>query len=171
MVIVMSKLYLITGPAGVGKSTVSKLLAEGKEKSALIEGDDIYHFVKGGYVSPWKDGNHLEVFWKNCFDIINNFLECGYDVVFNYIINKEDLEMIKKRFPNIDIKFVLLIADDETLIDRDNQRNEDCRMGERVLILKNSFIKQNFPKQYILDTSRLSLEDIVREVDNNNYEL
>ena len=38
-------LYIITGPAGVGKSTVSKMLAETKVKSALIEGDDIYHQV------------------------------------------------------------------------------------------------------------------------------
>lgn len=163
----MSKLYLITGPAGVGKSTISKTLAERKEKSALIEGDDIYHFVKGGYVSPWKEENHLEVFWKNCMDIINNFLECDYDVVFNYIINKKDLEMIRKRFPDQDIKFVLLIAADKTLIDRDNQREEDCRMGERVLILKNSFIKQNFPKQYILDTTNLSIQETVKEIDTN----
>lgn len=91
----MNKLYLITGPAGVGKSTISKLLAESKNKCVLIEGDEVYHFVKGGYISPWKEGNHLAVFWKNTIDIINNFLESGYDVVFNYIINKNELENIK----------------------------------------------------------------------------
>lgn len=32
----MGYLYIITGPLGVGKSTVSKLLAVEKEKSALI---------------------------------------------------------------------------------------------------------------------------------------
>ena len=37
----MSKLYIITGPAGVGKSTISKKIAESKKKSALIEEDDI----------------------------------------------------------------------------------------------------------------------------------
>lgn len=167
----MSKLYLITGPAGVGKSTVSKLLAESKEKSALIEGDDIYHLVKGGYVSPWKEGNHLEVFWKNCLDIINNFLENGYDVVFNYILNKKDLEIIKNRFSNFEIRFVLLLANDEVLISRDNEREEDCRMGERVLILKNNFISQNFPNQYILDTTKLSIQETVEFIENENFYL
>ena len=57
----MNKIYLITGPAGVGKSTISKLLAEKLERSVLIEGDDVYHFVVGGYVAPWKNGNHLDV--------------------------------------------------------------------------------------------------------------
>lgn len=165
----MKKLYLITGPAGVGKSTISKLLAERKDKCALIEGDDIYHFVKGGYVSSWKDGNHLGVFWENCLDIINNFLNNDYDVVFNYIIKKKDLDMIRKSFPSIEIKFVLLLADNETLINRDNLREEDCRMGERVLILKDEFINQNFPEKYILDTTDLSIEDIIRELDTEKY--
>ena len=53
-------LYLITGPAGVGKSSVSKVLCEKLEKSVLIEGDDIYNLVQSSYISPWKEGNHLE---------------------------------------------------------------------------------------------------------------
>ena len=43
----MSNLYIITGPAGVGKSTISKKIVELKKKSALIEGDEIYHQVVG----------------------------------------------------------------------------------------------------------------------------
>ena len=31
----MSNLYIITGPAGVGKSTISRRIAEWKNKSAL----------------------------------------------------------------------------------------------------------------------------------------
>ena len=60
----MNKLYIITGPAGVGKSTISKIISENKNKCALIEGDEIYHFVKGGYVSPWKEGIILKFFGK-----------------------------------------------------------------------------------------------------------
>jgi len=39
----MATLYIITGPSGVGKSTISKRIAESTNKSALIEGDEIYH--------------------------------------------------------------------------------------------------------------------------------
>ena len=39
------KLYIITGPAGVGKSTISKGIASSSSKSVLIEGDEIYHHV------------------------------------------------------------------------------------------------------------------------------
>lgn len=37
----MNNLYIIAGPAGVGKSTSSKIIAKRKEKSALIEGDEL----------------------------------------------------------------------------------------------------------------------------------
>lgn len=66
----MQNLYIITGPAGVGKSTISQDLAKKNLKSALIEGDDIYHQVIGGYAQAWKSENHLKTFWKICINII-----------------------------------------------------------------------------------------------------
>ncbi len=50
----MAKLYVITGPVGVGKSTISRKIAEASSKSALIEGDDLYSQIVGGYVDPWE---------------------------------------------------------------------------------------------------------------------
>ena len=67
----MPNLYIITGPAGVGKSTISNMIAESKEKSALIEGDTIYHQVIGGYEVAWKEGNHLDTFWKVCIRLLS----------------------------------------------------------------------------------------------------
>ena len=110
----MPNLYVITGPAGVGKSTVSRRLATIKEKSVLIEGDEIYNQVIGGYVSVWKEGNHLEIFWKICLNMIESYLNAGYDVVFNYIVNPENLKEMKERF--LDLKFVILIADEDELL-------------------------------------------------------
>ena len=94
----MPKLYIITGPAGVGKSTISKKIAELKNKSALIEGDEIYHQVVGSYIPAWKEGNHLDTFLKICINSIKIYLEDGYDVVFNYIIDPEQLNILKDTF-------------------------------------------------------------------------
>ena len=70
----MNKLFLITGPAGVGKTAISKELSKRFSKTILIEGDDIYHMVKNGYVSPWKKGNHLDLFWKNSIGYFSEML-------------------------------------------------------------------------------------------------
>lgn len=163
----MGKLYLITGPAGVGKSTISKILAENKTKSALIEGDQIYHFVKGGYISPWLEGNHLDVFWENSIDTIKNFLKRDYDVVFNYIIDKNKLHTLATIFADVEVKFVVLMVDEETIVKRDKERTLDWQMGERSIVLLNEFKNDGYDDKYILDTSNLSIEDTAKEIEEN----
>lgn len=161
----MPKLYIITGPAGVGKSTISKEIAKLKSKSALIEGDDIYHQVIGGYVQAWKNGNHLETFWKVCINTIRIYLKNGYDVIFNYIVNAESLEIIQKEFKEYEIKFIVLLADENALLSRDRERPEECQMKERCITLLNSFKNKKFNQQNILDTTNLSINKIVNLIE------
>lgn len=160
----MKTLYIITGPAGVGKSTISKRIAESLEKSALIDGDEIYHQVVSGYVSAWKEGNHLELFLENCIDLIENYIDYEFDVVFNYILNKEDLKKITNKIHNANIKFICLMTDEKELLKRDSLREEDCRMNERCLILLNSFTDQKFNTENTLDTTNLTIEETVLKI-------
>lgn len=164
----MGSLYIVTGPAGVGKSTISNGIAELKKKSVLIEGDDIYHQVISGYVSPWKEGNHLDTFWKVCINIIKIYLEDGYDVVFNYIIQPEKLELLKDSFRNYNIKFVVLMVSEDILLTRDKSRDEDCQMKERCIVLLNNFKKYDYSSKYIIDTSSISISDIINIILNED---
>ena len=164
------KLYIITGPAGVGKSTISKGIASSSSKSVLIEGDEIYHHVIGGYEAAWKEGNHLDVFFKVCFETIKIYLNEGYDVVFNYILNKENINKIKEfvneNFDDVEIKLVCLMVDEETIMKRDKERPEDCQMKERCLILLDSFRKKNFDQDNIIDTSNISIQETIDTILN-----
>lgn len=164
----MGELYIITGPAGVGKSTISKEIANIKEKSVLIEGDDIYHQVVGGYVNAWKPGNHLDIFWKICFDMINTYLENDYDVIFNYIVSPEILEKIKNRFINYKTKFVILITTENEILRRDSLRTEDCQMKERCIELLKNFKCKKFDEKFYLDTSDLTVEETVQAIEKSN---
>ena len=164
----MPNLYVITGPAGVGKSTISKRIAEIKNKSALIEGDEIYHHVVGGYVQARKEGNHLDTFWKICISNIRIYLEDGYDVVFNYIINPENIEMIKEELKGYDIKFVVLLVDENALLSRDEERPEDCQMKERCIILLNKFKNKNYNQDNILDTTNKSVDEVVNIIEKED---
>ena len=157
----MANLSIITGPSGVGKSTISKRISNLKAKSALIEGDSIYHQVVGGYVPAWKEGNHLETFWDICLNSIKVYLESGYDVVFNYIINPDKIALIEKKFNDYIIKFVVLMVDEKTLLGRDQERPDDCQMKDRCIHLLNSFKNKNYDSKYILDTSNLSIDETI----------
>ena len=163
----MPNLYIITGPAGVGKSIISRELAKSYNKSALIEGDDIYHQVIGGFVQAWKEGNHLKTFWKVCVNIIKTYLEDGFDVVFNYIVTPGNLELIKTELKDYNVKFVVLMTDEATLLARDKERPIDCQMGQRCLTLLNSFKNRNYNSKNILDTSSLSVNKTVDIIKND----
>lgn len=164
----MSNLYIITGPAGVGKSTISQKIAESKKKSALIEGDDIYHQVVGGYVQAWKEGNHLDTFWKICLSSIETYLKDGYDVIFNYIVNPENVKLIKNKFKNYTIKFIVLVVDEKKLLLRDKERPEDCQMKDRCIVLLNNFKNKNYNLNNILETSNLSVNETFNIIENDD---
>lgn len=164
----MTNLYLITGPAGVGKTTLSKCLASKLNKSALIEGDDIYHQVVGGYNAPWSSDNHLDIFWRICLNNIKIYLDNEYDVVFNYIIDKNNLEDIKDYFNDYNIKFVVLMADEDTILKRDKSRDIEDRMNERCILLLNEFKKYNYDDKYIIDTTKISIDDRINMIINED---
>lgn len=163
----MAKLYIITGPSGVGKSTISRGIAERLKKSVLLEGDDFYHQVVGGYVQAWKPGNHLDVFWKVCVDTINNYLNAGYDVVFNYIISKEKFLELKNIFEKIELKFVVLLVDREIILKRDKERPDEFQMKDRCFVLLNDFLNYNYDEKYILYTDKLTINQTIDEIINN----
>lgn len=151
-----------------GKSTVSKRLAEKKKKSVLLEGDEIYHHVIGSYISPWKEGNHLDVFWKVVLETINIYLENGYDVIFNYIVGEKDLVILQERFCEYKIKFIVLMANENTIIKRDLERQEDCRMGKRAIELLQNFRNKEIERKYIIETDNLNIDEIIDIIDNDN---
>ena len=164
----MKTLYLITGPAGVGKSTISNKLASLLEKSALIEGDDLYHQVIGSYKSPWKEGNHVDLMWQNAIMLIKNYLNHDYDVIFNYIVEPSKFELIKETFKDYQIKFIVLMVDSDTLLKRDRKRPLDCQMKERCLVLLENFKKHNYDEKYILNTGVKNIDECVEEILNND---
>lgn len=161
-------LYLITGPAGVGKSTISKRIAESSNKSVLLEGDEFYYHVVSSYIPAWKEGNHLDIFWKEVINSIKLYLDNDYDVVFNYIISDDKYLELKNIFKDYKTKFILLLVDEKTIIERDKLRKEEDQMKDRCIILLNNFLKENYPNNNKLYTQNLSIEETVNEIINND---
>lgn len=49
----MGEVIVVSGPPGVGKSTVARVVADLYEPSALVAGDDFFAFLRRGRVEPW----------------------------------------------------------------------------------------------------------------------
>ncbi|MGF6952933.1 uridine kinase [Neobacillus sp. B4I6] len=79
-----SSIYIISGPYGVGKSTVTKSLAQEMDKVALIEGDQIKLMFKGK--NPPTREEEQSLVWKNIFSLTWNFVENNINVIIDYVV-------------------------------------------------------------------------------------
>ena len=158
----MAKLYVITGPSGVGKSTVTKALAERISKCAILEGDEIYHQVFGA-VKPWLEGNHVKLMWKNMIALARNYLDANIDVILNYIISKNELENIISSLKEFEIHFVCLMAQKETIVIRDEIRPEEEQM-HRVDVHLKKFKEYGFDEKFIMFTDNKTPEAEAEEI-------
>jgi Mg-chelatase subunit ChlI len=64
-VLTMQTVYLVSGPAGVGKSTTSRALAKILPNSAYISGDVVSHMHMNGRKKPWESQSELSLIWQN----------------------------------------------------------------------------------------------------------
>jgi predicted kinase len=51
---------LLTGPPGSGKTTTARLIASAASLGVHVEADSFFHFVRGGYVEPWRPESHRQ---------------------------------------------------------------------------------------------------------------
>lgn len=158
----MAKIYVITGPAGVGKSTVTNALANKISNCAILEGDEIYNQVVGG-AKPWQEGNHLDVMWKNLISLARNYLESGIDVILNYIVYKDRLTELVDALSIYEVHFVLLMASVEIVTARDNERAEDVQV-HRANTHIEKFNNQGYDKKFILNTEDKTIEQEVDDI-------
>ncbi len=67
---------------------MTRLLAEGFPRSALVTGDDFSRFVVGGWTAPWLPGAHEqnEVVLRAAATAAGRFAAGGYTVVYDGVV-------------------------------------------------------------------------------------
>lgn len=166
-----NKVYIISGPGRVGKSTTSKELIKKFKNSAYISGDDVSHMHINGRKNPWERSEEVLI-WDNILSLTKNFIKNGLDVVVDYVTFPKEAEWVNKNLKslNVQVIYVVLWTDKGTLLTRDSMRVPSARMGERCVILIDEFIESGLSEKHIIDTGNTSLDDIsdvINEIINN----
>ena len=163
--------YIISGPPGVGKSSVSEELAYSFDKSAVIEGDSIYLMIKSGLVAPWEDdGYYMDLFWDNVISITNNLLARDMTVIINYVLFEEQIRKMKEflKTKQVNLKYCVLLAEEQTLKERDLSRKEIERTGELSITSRNEFLSRNMNKNHLLYTDHLDIRETVNRIKSSD---
>ncbi|MBE1556695.1 AAA family ATPase [Sporosarcina limicola] len=164
--------YILSGPAGVGKTTTSKELVKKLSACAYISGDDISHMHVIGRKNPWESEEETSLIWDNILSLTKNFLWYGNDVVVDYVTFPHQAIWLydNLRNSNVRVVYVVLWADQDTLIERDSKRLREHRMGERCLLLADEFKKSGLDEKYLLSTTegtKSENEYIIDEIISN----
>lgn len=162
----MRTIYIISGPCGVGKSTLAKELSRTVKKSALIKGDDFLSMYEEGSAPPWEE--NLSIMWKNMLSITQTLILHDYNVIIDIVVENE-LEWFCKHFAylNLKIKYVVLRADENILIERLNQRG-DPFLIDRSLFLLNQLENAPANAKYLYDTTNKKPAEILDDIMNSS---
>ena len=158
----MATVYILSGPAGVGKSTTANALAKALPSSSLISGDVVSWMHKNGREKPWLSENEVALIWDNILSIAKNFLVRDIDVVIDYVTFPKQAEWFAKNVQsfNCEVRYVVFMCDAQTLIERDQQRAPAYQMGNRCVELIEEFKVAHGPAQFILDTTTISTDEL-----------
>ncbi|OJV61640.1 MAG: hypothetical protein BGO41_09355 [Clostridiales bacterium 38-18] len=166
-------IYIISGPAEVGKSTTSKRLVERLDRSSYISGDDVSHIPVNGRGKPWLCKETHDLTWKNILSLTKNLISYNYDIVIDYITFPSEARWLVKELNDSDVRihYIILMVDKETIIHRDSLREPSVQMGERSVILLNEFIDELNDLDNVLDTQEFKADQVdlvVNEILNSN---
>ncbi len=158
----MRQVIILNGPAGVGKTSVGKLLAQKSENSVCISGDALKNFIvrKTSAVTG-------RLGYKNGASLIRNYLDAGYElVIFEYIFpSKEQIdyffEVLKVDVP---VFLYTLWAPLAVVKQREAARIERASLGERVTACHQELAANLHDLGPIIDTDQLTLEEVVEKI-------
>lgn len=169
----LAPVYVITGPAGAGKTTVAKELCRRFPRSAHVDMDELYHLVIGGYTPPGHGEGEEDdrqtlanLCAGNAAALTRNFTDGGFTVAIHGVFEtRQDLDDLLRQLYQFDesmqIHLVTLLPDPATLRARDQGRSEDQRMHERSEQLRRIFEANGETRGVRLDSSTWSVEKTV----------
>ena len=160
-------IYLVSGPLGVGKSTTTKELAQKVKRCVLIEGDDLLHMYKGELQPTWEE--RLDLTWKNILALTRNFIQHDLNVVIDFVV-EEELEWFCNQLSdlNVTLKYVVLRADKEVLMERLHTRGDNTHSVQRSMFLLDKLEGYPSNSQFLLDTTLKHPAKIAEEIINDS---
>jgi chloramphenicol 3-O-phosphotransferase len=125
------KVVLLNGPAGVGKTTVGRLLATTAGNGACVHGDDLKRFVVAREPGTVRQG----LSYVGGAALADVFLDAGYDlVVFDFIFTRRRHveRFLRALRSDVPVHLLTLWAPLATVAAREAARPNRERLGDRV---------------------------------------
>lgn len=167
-----ARIILISGPAGAGKTSVSRIMAECAESeyTAHLHSDDFYRYIRKGYIDPWRNesGDQNETVVEAVAASAKRYTQGGYEVYVDGIIGPWFLgPWLRLSEEGLDVRYVVLRPNvRETVMRAMNRekRKEFPLTPEIVTALWNSFSDLGEYEAHAVDTGGQTVEESARYI-------
>jgi predicted kinase len=163
------RVLLVTGPSGAGKTETTVAFASSRrEPCAVVNQDLVRTFVKAGHVRPDTDwGPEAERQWQLsraiCIDAMRRYLDEGFDVVIDTFAPGDDAELWRVEGARFDV--VVLKPSLEVAAARNRARVSHTTDDASLARNHEMFDFAPIAGAPVLDTSALSVDEVVAEVE------
>lgn len=153
----LTKLIIINGPPGVGKSTIGNLLFSRLQNSAILDGDEVWR------INPFEVTDRTrDIVERNIAFVLRSYIEANYEyVILVWVLHQQSIiDRLLSKLDNLKFKahVFTLICDEETLLER---RRRQGKKGKELEVALDRLRQSLMLETEKLDTSALKPDEIV----------
>jgi predicted kinase len=131
---------IITGPPGVGKTTVAAILARRDERAVHVEADRFFHFIRSGFIDPWDPASdeQNQMVMRTAAEAAASYATAGYTTVLDgIVIPRWTLGVVRETLETAGVPtaYAVLRAPHSVCADRVHEREGDPTIFEPSILV------------------------------------
>ncbi|MBF6600559.1 MAG: hypothetical protein IVW36_08620 [Dehalococcoidia bacterium] len=157
----MSQVVIVSGPPAAGKSSVCESLCERYDRTLHLETDDLYGWLRMGFVPPWKAGSQRqnEIVTRACARAAATFAEAQYGVFVDGVVLPWALRIYAEELRGVGVmlQYIVLLPSLDDLLRRAGGREKQLgAVGDMYERMHATFVQASEGPGCAIDSSGLT---------------
>lgn len=149
----MSRLLVVAGPPGAGKTTVSTLVSARLSPSVLLRGDAFFRFLDQGAQEPWRPeaAEQNRTVARASGAAAGRFVEGGFEAVFDGVLGPWFLTDFHAATGLVELHYVVLLPSVDRCVANVTAREGHDRGEPGTRFVHGQFVRSDLDDRHLVD--------------------